>query len=72
MKRKLMRTGLVGALAAVVLVGALLPGLDAMGRVLLMPPLYYPAARILTAAFWVVGVGAAWVYRPPTPGADRE
>jgi hypothetical protein len=64
MARKVVRTLLVGLITGLVLVLLLIPGLDAMGRILLMPPLYEPAARGLVAAFWLAGMGAAWAYEP--------
>lgn len=67
MGRKVMRTLLVGLITGLLLVVLLLPGLDAMGRILLMPPVYKPAARILVGAFWLASMGAAWSYRPAAP-----
>ena len=74
MARKIARTLLVGLITGICLVFLLLPALDAMGRVLLMPPLYEPAARGLVAAFWLAGMGAAWAYKPvePEPGAPLD
>lgn len=68
MSRRIVRTALVGAGTAVLLWVVLLPALDSMGRLLLMPPSYRPAARVLLAAFWAVGVAAAWAYRPAGGG----
>ncbi|MBT8335184.1 MAG: hypothetical protein KJO11_01180 [Gemmatimonadetes bacterium] len=70
MRRRILRTLLVGAIsgAALALVGV--PALDAMGRLLLMPPVYYPAARVLLAALWAVGLASAWTYRPPEGVAE--
>lgn len=69
MRRRVVRTLAVAVAAGLVLAFVVLPGLDALGRTLLMPPSYRPAARALLAAFWAVGVAAAWAYRPPAdPG----
>jgi hypothetical protein len=65
MRRRIVRTGIVALLAGAALALIGVPALDAMGRLLIMPPVYYPAARVLLGAFWVVGVAAAWAYRPP-------
>lgn len=62
---KLLRTALVALLSAVVLLFVVLPMLDAMGRMLLMPPSYFPAARGLVVALWLLGVAATWAYRAP-------
>ena len=71
MSRRIVRTVLVAVVTALLLLAVVLPALDSMGRLLLMPPSYRPAARVLLAAFWAVGVGAAWAYRPAEgPGPD--
>ncbi len=71
MTPRIVRTLSIGLPAGLVLAWGLVPALDAMGRILLMPPLYYPAARVLAAAFWLVGVAAVWVYRPAGEGGSR-
>jgi uncharacterized transporter YbjL len=70
-KGRVLRTLGVAVVAGILLVAFLLPALDAMGRVLLMPPSYRPAARALLAALWLAGVGAAWAYRPPDDHGPR-
>ena len=70
MSRKIARTLLVGLITGVLLVLLLIPALDAMGRILLMPPLYKPAARGLVVAFWLAGMGAAWAYEPIVSDPD--
>lgn len=70
MSGRIVRTLGVAAVAGILLGGLVLPGLDALGRTLLMPPVYYPAARGLLVAMWLVGVAATWVYRPPEPPGD--
>lgn len=67
MGRKLARTALVALLSAAVLLWIVLPMLDAMGRMLLMPPSYFPTARGLVVALWLLGVAATWAYRAPDP-----
>lgn len=66
MRRRILRTLLVGAISGAVLALVGIPALDAMGRLLLMPPLYYPAARVLLGALWAVGLASAWTYQPPS------
>lgn len=70
MANKLVRTALVGAVTAAVLLFIVLPMLDAMGRMLLMPPSYFPSARGLVIALWLLGVAATWAYRAPEPPAE--
>lgn len=67
MQRKVLRTLLVALISGAALLFLLLPALDALGSVLLMPPSYGPAARVLVGAFWLVGIAAAWAYQPPGP-----
>jgi hypothetical protein len=52
----------VAGLAARVL---LLPLLEAVGRILVVPPVYTPVALGFTALLWLTLVAAAWAYRPP-------
>jgi hypothetical protein len=61
--RRLLRTTLWAALLALV-AALLLPGLDAIGRLMSFPPSYHTGARILLGALWLVGVAAVWAYRP--------
>jgi hypothetical protein len=68
MRRRILRTVLVGGITGAVLAFVGVPALDAMGRLLLMPPVYYPAARVLLAGLWAAGAASAWAYRPPEPG----
>ena len=65
MRRRIIRTLLVGVITGAVLALVGVPALDAMGRLLLLPPVYYPAARVLLAGLWAVGLASAWAYRPP-------
>lgn len=65
MRRRIVRTLAVAAVSGFVLAFLMLPGLDALGRTLLMPPSYRPAARVLLGALWAVGVAATWAYEPP-------
>lgn len=72
MGRKLGRTMVVAVVSAAALLFLVLPMLDAMGRMLLMPPSYFPSARGLVVALWLLGVAATWAYRPPETGDDRD
>jgi hypothetical protein len=72
MVRKIVRTLLVGLITGLLLGLLLLPALDAMGRSLLMPPVYEPAVRVLLAALLLAGMRAAWSYEPVVPGAGEE
>jgi len=72
MARKIVRTVLVGLITGLFLGLILLPALDAMGRILLMPPVFEPAARVLLGAFLLAGMGAAWSYVPAVPGSEEE
>lgn len=65
MGRKLTRTVLVGLVSAAVLAFLVVPAADAVGRLLLLPAVFRPAARWMVAALWVTGVAAAWTYQPP-------
>lgn len=60
--RRTLLTALVAGLAARVL---LLPLLEAVGRILVVPPVYTPVARGFAALLWLTLVAAAWAYRPP-------
>lgn len=59
--RRTVLTALVAGLAARAL---LLPLLEAVGRVLMVPPVYTPVARGFAALLWLTLVAAAWAYRP--------
>ncbi len=64
MLRRIVRTCLVGVVSGALLLGLVVPAIDAVGRLLLLPPVFRPASRWMIAALWVTGLGAAWVYRP--------
>lgn len=71
MVRTVLRTLLVGLISGLVLGLLLLPVLDAMGRILPLPPVFHPAARILLVALWLAGMKAAWSYEPVMPGPEE-
>jgi hypothetical protein len=50
------------------LVALLLPGMDALGRLMGFPASYHTGARILVGGLWLVGVAAVWAYRPSEAG----
>ena len=63
---RLRRTLLTAGGAALGMLVLVLPLLEAVGGLLLAPPLYRRAAYLFAAALWAVLVAAAWSYRPPS------
>lgn len=68
--KRIVRT-LLWAVVLGVTAWALLIPMDALGRVIPMPPSYRIGARIMVGAMWAVGVAAVWAYRPVRGGEPR-